>query len=219
MDRKGLVIVTQVSIVTSFTIAAITLVRSIAVLRVTSNADMSLEAALWGRILALPTSFFRRFQSGELAQRILGIETIKQIINGEMPAGIDGSFNLCDVRDLANGAILAADKGERGECYILGNDEVSFRDFAKLLSEESGCKKMKMFIPANLANFIAKIMEKQAKKKGTRPLMTTFAVYNLARNNDFDSSKARRELGYTTRSYRETMRDEIQWLKATGKIA
>ena len=91
MDRKGLVIVTQVSIVTSFTIAAITLVRSIAVLRVTSNADMSLEAALWGRILALPTSFFRRFQSGELAQRILGIETIKQIINGEMVSSI---FNV-----------------------------------------------------------------------------------------------------------------------------
>ena len=92
-----------------------------------------------------------------------------QIINGEMPAGIDGSFNLCDVRNLAHGAILAADKGQRGQCYILGNDEVSFRDFA--------------------------------------------------RNNNFDSSKARKELGYTTRSYRETMHDEIEWLKASGKIA
>ena len=142
-----------------------------------------------------------------------------QIINGEMPAGIDGSFNLCDVRDLAHGAILAADKGQKGECYILGNDEVSFRDFARLLSEESGCKKINTFIPVKLANFMAKLMEKQAKKKGKRPLMTTFAVYNLARNNNFDSSKARKELGYTTRSYRETMHDEIEWLKASGKIA
>lgn len=136
-----------------------------------------------------------------------------------MPAGIDGSFNLCDVRDLAHGAILAADKGQKGQCYILGNDEVSFRDFARLLSEESGCKKMKAFIPVKLANLIAKLMEKQAKKTGKRPLMTTFAVYNLARNNNFDSSKARKELGYTTRSYRETMHDEIEWLKASGKIA
>ena len=78
---------------------------------------------------------------------------------------------------------------------------------------------MKTFIPVKLANFIAKLMEKQAKKKGKRPLMTTFAVYNLARNNNFDSSKARKELGYTTRSYRETMHDEIEWLKASGKIA
>lgn len=142
-----------------------------------------------------------------------------QIINGEMPAGIDGSFNLCDVRDLADGAIAAADKGKRGECYILGNDEVSFRDFSRLVSEESGCKKMKMFIPLKLANFIAKILEKKAKKQGKRPLMTSFSVYNLARNNDFDSSKAKRELGYKTRSYRETMKDEVKWLKDSGRIA
>ena len=78
---------------------------------------------------------------------------------------------------------------------------------------------MKTLISVKLENLIAKLMEKQAKKKGKRPLMTTFAVYNLARNNNFDSSKARKELGYTTRSYRETMHDEIEWLKASGKIA
>ena len=49
--------------------------------------------------------------------------------------GINGSFNLCDVRDLARGTVLAADKGRKGECYILANDEVSFRDFSKLVCE------------------------------------------------------------------------------------
>ncbi len=63
------------------------------------------------------------------------------------------------------------------------------------------------------------MMEKQAKKKGTKPLMTRFSVYNLARNNRFDSSKAVRELGYSTRTYQETIHDEIQWLKSMGKIA
>lgn len=85
--------------------------------------------------------------------------------------------------------------------------------------EESGCKPIKAFLPLGVANFIAGIMEKQAKKKGTRPLMTTFSVYNLARNNEFDCTKARRELGYRTRSYKETIRDEVAWLKAAGKIA
>lgn len=142
-----------------------------------------------------------------------------QIINGEMPAGIAGSFNLCDVRDLAHGTILAADKGRKGSCYILGNDEVSFRKFAKILAEESGCKPIRFFLPTGIANALAGLLERQAKKSGKRPLMTTFSVYNLARNNAFDSSKARRELGYTTRSYAETVRDEIKWLKATKKIA
>lgn len=141
-----------------------------------------------------------------------------QIIKGEMPMGIAGSFNLCDVRDLAHGVILAADKGKKGECYILGNDEVTFKSFTKILSEEAQCKKVKMFLPIGFANFIAKRMENRAKKKGTRPLMTTFSVYNLARNNNFDSLKAKKELGYTTRPYNETIRDEVKWLRQEGLI-
>lgn len=146
-------------------------------------------------------------------------KTLIDIINGQMPAGIDGSFNLCDVRDLAAGTIAAADRGRCGECYILGNDEVTFKQFSKLVSEEAGCKKVGFFLPIKIAYFMAGIMEKQAKRKGTKPMLTRFSVYNLARNNDFDSSKAKKELGYTTRSYRETIRDEVAWLKKTGKIA
>ncbi len=62
-------------------------------------------------------------------------------------------------------------------------------------------------------------MEKKAARKGKKPMMTRFSVYNLARNNDFNSGKAKQELNYHTRSYRETIHDEVQWLKATGKIA
>ena len=145
--------------------------------------------------------------------------TLIKIIKGQMPAGIDGSFNLCDVRDLAADTIAAADKGKAGECYILANEPVSFRDFSRMVSDEAGCKKVGMFLPIWAANMMGGMMEKQAKKKGTKPMMTRFSVYNLARNNKFDSTKAVRELGYSTRSYRETIHDEIQWPKETGKIA
>ena len=145
-------------------------------------------------------------------------KTVIDIIKGEMPMGMDGSFNLCDVRDLAAGTIAAADKGRKGECYILANEEVSFRDFCKLLNEESGCKPIKQFLPLGLAYKLAAFMEKMAAKSGKQPLMTTFSVYNLARNNSFDYSKAQRELGYTTRPYVETIRDEITWLKENGHI-
>ena len=109
-------------------------------------------------------------------------KTLIEIINGKMPAGINGSF----------------------------------RDFTRLVAEESGCKKMKIFLPIRVANFLARILERKAKRAGEKPLMTTFSVYNLARNNRFDSGKANRELGYTSRPYRETIRDEIMWLKSVG---
>lgn len=139
--------------------------------------------------------------------------TLIKIINGEMPMGIDGSFNLCDVRDLADGCLGAMEKGRKGECYILANKVVSFRDFSKMITEVSGGKPVRFFLPIKFAYFIAKQLEKRAKKKGEKPLMTEFSVYNLDRNNEFDSTKAITELGYKTRPYKETIRDEIEWMK------
>ena len=91
LDRQGLATVTQVSMVTSFTLAAISIVRSIAVLRITTHLDMATEAALWSRLLTLPTKFFRKFTSGELAQRMGGIQEIKSLISGEFVATV---FNI-----------------------------------------------------------------------------------------------------------------------------
>lgn len=145
-------------------------------------------------------------------------KTVIQIVNGEMPIGMQGSFNLCDVRDLAYGCIMAADKGRKGECYILGNEEVTLKELCQMLHNDLGCKPIRFYLPLYLAGFIAKIMEKKAKKTGKQPIMTTFSIYNLARNNTFDYSKAKKELGYKTRPYAETLHDEALWLRREGKI-
>ena len=144
--------------------------------------------------------------------------TLLQIIKGEMPMGMQGSFNLCDVRDLAAGTIAAVDKGRIGECYILANKTVTLKEMCDMLHAECNAKQIKFYLPLDLADKIAAGLEKQAEKTGKMPLMTTFSVYNLARNNEFDYSKAENELGYTTRSYQETIHDEVQWMIAEGLI-
>ena len=144
--------------------------------------------------------------------------TLLQIIKGEMPMGMQGSFNLCDVRDLAAGTIAAVDKGRIGECYILANKTVTLKEMCDMLHAECNAKKIKFYLPLDLADKIAAGLERQAEKTGKMPLMTTFSVYNLARNNEFDCTKAKTELGYTTRSYEETIHDEVQWMIAEGLI-
>ena len=114
--------------------------------------------------------------------------------------------------------ITAVEKGRCGECYILGNEPVTFKEFCNMVTEESGGKKVKMFLPIFAANIVSKITEKQAEKKGEKPVLTSFNVYSMARNNCFDSSKAKEELGYTTRSYEETIHDQIQWMLDEGII-
>lgn len=90
-DHQGLATVTQVIIVTSFSVMAINIVRSIAVLRLTTHIDMATEAALWNRLLSLPSTFFRRYSSGELAQRMQGINAVKSVVSGEFVGTV---FNL-----------------------------------------------------------------------------------------------------------------------------
>ncbi len=144
--------------------------------------------------------------------------TVIKIINGELPVGMSGSFNLCDVRDLAEGCIMAAEHGRKGECYILGNEEVTLKKLCSILERECHCKGPKLYLPAGLSYKLADIMEKRARKAGKKSVMTRFSVYNLNRNNQFDFSKAEQELGYHTRPYAETLHDMVQWLKVEHKI-
>lgn len=91
-DFGSLTTVTQVMLVTSFTLAAMGIVRSIAVLRITTHLDMAAEAALWNRLLTLPTKFFRQFKSGELAVRMGSLNSLKGIVSGEFVGSIFNFF-------------------------------------------------------------------------------------------------------------------------------
>lgn len=144
--------------------------------------------------------------------------TLIKILNGEMSAGMGGSFNLCDVRDLAHGCVMAADVGRQGECYILGNEEVTLKEMCEILEKDAHCKGPKFYLPLWLATPLAKQMEQKAQKTGKAPVLSSFAVYNLARNNSFDYSKAINELGYHTRPYAETLHDLAVWLREENML-
>ena len=72
--------------------------RYIAVLRIESKISTSNQAALWDRLITLPIPFFRQFSSGDLADRSMGIETMRKIISGltvqSLLAGLFSSTNL-----------------------------------------------------------------------------------------------------------------------------
>ena len=65
-----------------------TVVRSIATLRFTTHFDMAAEAAIWGRLLSLPTKFFRGIQTGNLASRLQAMSAVRIALAGELPSQI-----------------------------------------------------------------------------------------------------------------------------------
>ena len=90
LDRQGLATVTQALMATSFTMAALSIVRSIAVMRISTKIELTSEAALWGRLMTLPTKFFRRYTIGELASRMNGMSVVKGLISGEFVGTVFG---------------------------------------------------------------------------------------------------------------------------------
>ena len=152
------------------------------------------------------------YARGELTQ------TLARIMKGELAVGIECDFNLCDVRDLSDGIIKAAQKGRDGECYILANKPVSFRQFSQMVSEVTGGRKIRIFFPMPVVMVGVKILERLAKITGKKPILTTFYLVNIARNNDFEPTKAQKELGYHTRPYSETVADHIHWMQEQGIV-
>ncbi|MCL2011131.1 MAG: ABC transporter transmembrane domain-containing protein, partial [Synergistaceae bacterium] len=75
-DRQALGTVTQVMLVSGVTTAILGFVRSISLLRVKSHVGVAFESALWSRLLSLPASFFRDYETGNLVGRMQGVAKI-----------------------------------------------------------------------------------------------------------------------------------------------
>ena len=74
----------------------------------------------------------------------------------------------------------------------------------------------KIILPMPLTRIIVKVSEAIGKLTNKDPLITELMLYNLVRNNAYDSSKAKRELGYQTRPFADTIYDEVEWEAAGG---
>jgi ATP-binding cassette subfamily C protein len=118
-DRTQLFLLTGVLLAGAVAGALFQLTRGIAVLRLESRLDASVQAAVWDRLLQLPAPFFRSYTAGDLSARALGISTIRQAVSGTVVlsilSGLFSVFNfliLFFIDDglalLATGLVLAA---------------------------------------------------------------------------------------------------------------
>ena len=145
-------------------------------------------------------------------------QLIIDFMRGDLKAYIDGSYDFVDVRDVATGLILACEKGRSGESYILSGEQITVRDLLLMLEEITEVKAPSFKVPVWLARTAAKVAPLYYRLTKTKPLFTTYSVDVLASNSLISSEKARRELGYSTRSIRESVVDAVSWFKETGRL-
>jgi dihydroflavonol-4-reductase len=146
-------------------------------------------------------------------------EVILDLYHGRMPGLVVGSFDWVDVRDIVDGALLAAERAPRGARYLLTGHRWTVPELAKIVEKVTGRRSPRLVSPMWLARAVAPFAVAYARVAGRRPLFTPASLTALRNHRDITSARAARELGYSARPTEVTIRDTFDWLRAEGKLS
>jgi dihydroflavonol-4-reductase len=135
----------------------------------------------------------------------------KRFWKGRVPIVFGGGNNFVDVRDVAQGILLAAIHGRAHERYILGGHNVSYTAFFHELSKAAGKSIPYIRVPTGLALLGAAIGDRLVRKHQKRPQLTSAQARLMGLFFYYDGSKAQRELGYSPRPLAESCRDAYRF--------
>jgi dihydroflavonol-4-reductase len=137
---------------------------------------------------------------------------VLDFITGRMPAYVDTSLNIVDVEDVAVGHWLAAQKGEVGRRYILGNRNMTMKEILEALSDISGKPVPRVRLPLWAAMLFAYGDTALARLLPAHVPRATPDTVRLARKHMvFDASRAVRELGLPQTDPCEALRKAVHW--------
>jgi dihydroflavonol-4-reductase len=145
-------------------------------------------------------------------------ELFLDLWHGRMPGLVDGGFNWVDVRDVVAGALAAAERGARGERYLLSGVRVSIRDLAARVHELGGKPPPRMVSPMWLARAVAPFAVGYARLVKRRPLFNAASLHALRNHLDIRNDKARQQLGFDPRPWRDTVKDVFDDFRARGVL-
>ena len=132
---------------------------------------------------------------------------VRRFLLGRIPVYVDGGLNIVDVRDIAQGHLLADEKGEVGERYILAGRNFTFdrlfADFARIAGRDE--------LPVKLPSRPT-VLAVEAMARAGLPLpfspdeVRSASLWWTCRN-----TKARAQLGFAPRPHEETLEDAVHW--------
>jgi dihydroflavonol-4-reductase len=137
---------------------------------------------------------------------------------GRMPAYVDTGLCVVHVDDVAEGHLLALERGRIGERYILGGENLTLRALLALVAEEAGRRPPRVRLPNAALWPVALGFEAAASLFGITPLVTRDHLRMARKLMFFSSARAGAELGFAPRPARAAVRDAIAWFRANGRV-
>ena len=173
-------------------------------LEVLKGVDNGLEAVLVCPSGVIGPYDYRISQMGQLFVNFL---------KGNQRAYTDGSYDFVDVRDVANGIIFASKYGKSGETYILSGERITVHELVLYLKEITGMKAPILKMPLWFVKAVSKVFHLYYKLAKSKPLFTSYSIGVLNSNCEISSKKAKKELDFSPRPIKESIKDSIEWFK------
>jgi dihydroflavonol-4-reductase len=144
---------------------------------------------------------------------------VLDFLNGRIPGFVDTAMNVAHVDDLAEGHLLALERGRQGRSYICGGDNVSMAKLLNVLSNVTGLPQAQRRFPSTfplLAGRASQFFE--GNLLGREPRVPLEAAQMATTVMTFDDSRARNELGYRSRPAALALYDSARWFVESGYV-
>jgi len=145
--------------------------------------------------------------------------TIVEFLNGRIPAYVDTALNVVHVDDVARGHVLAAQRGAPGRSYVLGGENMSLRDMLSTLADVCGLPAPRVRLsPAVVLPLVRSAEWFQSTMLKREPTLPSEPVRMATTRMEYDTSRARTELGYTSMPARDALERAARWFVDNGFV-
>ncbi len=142
---------------------------------------------------------------------------VVDFLKGRMFGYVHTGLNIVHVADVAQGHVLAAEKGVPGQRYILGNRNMTLREIFEMLSGITGRRAPRLRVPYGVALAYACVDEwTEGRILRRTPRASMDAVRHSRLPMYFDASRARRELGLPQTPVEQAFAEAVAWFRAHG---
>jgi dihydroflavonol-4-reductase len=143
---------------------------------------------------------------------------IVDALAGGMPAYVDTGLNVVHVDDVAEGHVLAYERGTVGRRYVLGGTDMTLRQILTECAAIAGRRPPSLRLPHTVIMPLAYLAEGWSRVTGRPPRTTVDGVRLSRKLMFFSSARAEHELGYRSRDARQALRDAAAWFGTHGYV-
>jgi dihydroflavonol-4-reductase len=146
-------------------------------------------------------------------------KVLLDFLNGRMPGYVDTAMNVAHVDDLAEGHLLVLARGRQGRSYIIGGENLSMRALLETAAACTGLVAPSRRWPGLLGlgvGYLSDAVEGRLLRR--QPHVPLEAARMSLEHMIFDDSRARDELGYSSRPAADAITDSARWFVDNGYV-